>query len=237
MVLLNIIRASQERSKKSYRPLRDWTCTTPGLLTALLDSSTVGPDFPELPPAPSFPCPFITDEEIATYLPPLYARGWTVQPSDPKAAKKPAPELVKRFVFSAHETLEAFLHLDLLDITESENVRDDNLTHTVSLRAHSRATMQHHAWRDITPDPPSMVVRVHTHSGLRPARDAEEPRRARVQPGITLRDVRFAYLLEQRLAARGGTAERAGAENVPWSEEQPLSAAEVEARRGLPGNE
>ncbi len=95
--------------------------------------------------------------------------------------------------------------------------------------------MQHHARQDITPDPPSLIVRVHTHSGLRPARHAEEPRRARVQPGITLRDVRFAYLLEQRLAARGGAAERSEAEDMPSTDEQPRSAAAVEARRGLSG--
>lgn len=109
------------------------------LLTALLDSSTAEPlDFPQLPPAPPFPCPFLTDEEIATYLPLLYARGWTVHPSDPKHAKKPAPELVKRFVFSTLDALEAFVQLDLLDITQSENVRDSNLPpHMVSLRAYS----------------------------------------------------------------------------------------------------
>lgn len=80
-----------------------------------------------------------------------------------------------------------------------------------------------------------MVVRVHTHSGLRPAHHAEEPRRARAQPSITLRDVRFAYLLEQRLAVRGGAAEPAGAEEAPLAEEQPRSAAKVEARRQSSG--
>ncbi|OJT03351.1 hypothetical protein TRAPUB_6020 [Trametes pubescens] len=186
-----------------------------GLARQTSDSNTAEPDFPELPPPPPFPCPFLTDDEIATYLGPLYAREWTVQPSDPKATKKPSPELVKRFAFSTFNELNAFLHLDLLDITQSEN---------------------HHARQDITPDPPSLIVRVHTHSGLRPARHAEEPRRARVQPGITLRDVRFVYLLEQRLAARGGTAAvRSEAENMPSADEQPRSVAAVEARRGLSG--
>ncbi|KAI0359947.1 hypothetical protein OH77DRAFT_1419322 [Trametes cingulata] len=167
---------------------------------------------PELPSAPPYPCPFLTDEEIVTYLVPLYSRGWSVQPSDPGPKKKPAPELVKQFVVSGPEALEA-LHRHIGDITQSEN---------------------HHAELTTTTAPMSLVVKVHTHSGLRPASQPDEPRRARVQPGITLRDVRFAYLLEERFEAymsrEGGTGASA-VSSATGSEGQPRTARDLEARR------
>ncbi|KAH9902953.1 hypothetical protein C8Q73DRAFT_672377 [Cubamyces lactineus] len=165
---------------------------------------------PQLPPTPPYPCPFLTDEEIQTYLVPLYHRGWSVQPST--SAKKPAPELVKRFIFSEYASLELF-ERDLKDVTESEN---------------------HHAVQELTDSPPSITIKVHTHSGLRPAAHPDEPRRGRVQPGITLRDVRFAYLLEERFVRylrSGGEQEQANMRPAATVEEQPRTAEAVEARR------
>ncbi|KAI9057308.1 hypothetical protein FKP32DRAFT_1598400 [Trametes sanguinea] len=160
-------------------------------------------ELPQLPPAPAYPCPFLTDEEIKHYLIPLYERGWTVQPS--QTAKKPAPELVKRFEFESNSTsLKGFLE-DINDVTEGEN---------------------HHAALSTGSSPPSVTVRVHTHSGLRPASHPDEARKGRVQPGITLRDVRFAYLLEQRHANYSDAV----VVEVP-EEEQPTSAEALERRR------
>lgn len=42
-------------------------------------------------------------------------------------------------------------------------------------------------------------VRVHTHTALRPSDFPDESLEARAHPGITLRDVRFAYALENLL--------------------------------------
>ncbi|KAL7279140.1 hypothetical protein ACG7TL_006980 [Trametes sanguinea] len=160
-------------------------------------------ELPQLPPAPPYPCPFLTDEEIKIYLFPLYERGWTVHPS--QTAKKPAPELVKRFEFDPHSAaLQSFLD-DINSVTEGEN---------------------HHATLDIGSSPPSVTVRVHTHSGLRPALHPEEPRKGRVQPGITLRDVRFAYLLEQHSSKYLDLVVMQVSR-----EEQPKSAEALERRR------
>ena len=74
-----------------------------------------------LPDAPSYPCPFLTDEEVQTYLTSLYARCWTVQPSTPGDKNKAAPELVKTFAFSSSQELDRFLRR-VDDITRSENV-------------------------------------------------------------------------------------------------------------------
>ncbi len=81
------------------------------------------PSFEVLPDAPPYPCPFITDEEIQTYLAPLYARAWTVQPSNlnPGDKSKAAPELVKLFTFSSTQELDDFLQ-KVDSITHSENV-------------------------------------------------------------------------------------------------------------------
>ncbi|KAI8980121.1 hypothetical protein BD414DRAFT_493693 [Trametes punicea] len=171
-------------------------------------------DLPHLPPAPRYPCPFLTDEEIQTHLVPLYERAWTIQPSSSNST--PAPELVKRCEFTSEAALGLFLD-DLKEITASEN---------------------HHAVQETTSSPPSVTIRVHTHSGLRPATHPDEPRRTRVQPGITLRDVRFACLAEERFAkyvTSGRGIERSSMVSTVQEEEQPRSAEALEARRWASG--
>ncbi|KAH9850311.1 hypothetical protein C2E23DRAFT_321367 [Lenzites betulinus] len=167
-------------------------------------------ELPELPDAPRYPCPFLTDEQIATYLVPLYARVWCVRGSNPDLGK-PAPELVKNFSFLTPEKLDEFRR-DVAEVTQSED---------------------HHAVEIIDlSSTPTMSIRVHTHSGLRPARDANEPRRARVQPGITLRDVRFAYLVEERFSRYLG--EESGARRCILNLDltlHPRTAEAVEERR------
>lgn len=61
------------------------------------------------------------------------------------------------------------------------------------------AGAQHHATKEITRDPAAVVVRVHTHSALRPPSNSSDSEtvQGRKQPGITLRDIRFAYLLDE----------------------------------------
>ena len=87
--------------------------------TALADTPNV--EVEVLPDAPPYPCPFLTDEEIHTYLTTLYARCWTVQPSISAEKPKAAPELVKTFSFSSSQALDDFLRR-IEDITRSENV-------------------------------------------------------------------------------------------------------------------
>ena len=79
-------------------------------------------DLPELPPTPPYPCPFLTDEEVKTYLEPLYLHYWTVQPSNPEQSKKPAPELVKSFTFASASALSAFLDGPVQWVESHENV-------------------------------------------------------------------------------------------------------------------
>ncbi|PIL35650.1 hypothetical protein GSI_02380 [Ganoderma sinense ZZ0214-1] len=120
---------------------------------------------------------------------------------------KAAPELVKTFTFSSSQELSDFLRR-VDDITRSEN---------------------HHAVLEESTGALSIVIRVHTHSGLRPASHPGEKRKERVQPGITLRDVRFAHLVERALGD-GATAQHP--ELTPADiAAQPRSAEGVEARR------
>ncbi|CDO74956.1 hypothetical protein BN946_scf184945.g28 [Trametes cinnabarina] len=108
--------------------------------------------------------------------------------------------------------MKAFLE-DLKEVTDSEN---------------------HHAVQDVASSPPSVTIRVHTHSGLRPASIPDEPRKGRVQPGITLRDIRFAYLIEDRFAkyaVADGQSERSRVSSGALEEEQPNSAEALERRR------
>ncbi|KAI0833394.1 hypothetical protein BC628DRAFT_1343492 [Trametes gibbosa] len=175
--------------------------------------SNLEADLPDLPDAPPYPCPFLTDEQIATYLTPLYARAWSVRGSNPHP-RRPAPELVKQFCFTTQERLDAFRR-DVDIVTQIED---------------------HHPSKELNQsDTPSIVIRVHTHSGLRPARDADEPRRARIQPGITLRDIRFAYLVEQRFSAslHGLSSGRMCMTNPVDPSLQPRTASAVEKCRHM----
>lgn len=79
---------------------------------------------------------------------------------------------------------------------------------------------------EVSRDPPSVVVKVHTHSGLRPASHPEERRKDRVQPGITHRDIRFAYLLENLPVVQ----ENPTASDIP-AEAQPRTVVSLEERR------
>ncbi|KAI1797197.1 hypothetical protein LXA43DRAFT_1089086 [Ganoderma leucocontextum] len=167
-----------------------------------------------LPKAPPYPCPFLTDEEIQTYLTPLYAWAWTVQPSNPGDKNKTAPELVKTFAFSTTQELVEFLQR-VGDITRSEN---------------------HHAVLEESADFPSIAIRVHTHSGLRPASHPGERRKERVQPGITLRDVRFAHLVEMTLGDDAPAHWHHGEMTLADIAAQPRSAEGVEARRYAAGH-
>ena len=95
---------------------------------ALADNNI--PDF-VLPDAPPYPCPFLMDDEIQMYLTPLYARSWTVQPSNPgpDGRSKAAPELVKTFTFSSTQELDEFLQ-KVDEVTRSENVSPPSTRHT-----------------------------------------------------------------------------------------------------------
>ena len=104
-------------------------------------------DLPDLPSVPPYPCPFLTDEEIKTYLEPLYLRSWTVQPSDPEHSKTPAPELVKSFKFSSESAAREFLEDFVQWVETRENVRTLSPEHVASTntpRAHS--TMRPRRW-------------------------------------------------------------------------------------------
>ncbi|TBU50417.1 hypothetical protein BD309DRAFT_945523 [Dichomitus squalens] len=162
---------------------------------------------PGLPPAPPYPCPFLTDEEITTYLLPLYSRGWTVRPSKTSGGNKPAPELVKAFSFESRSNLDGFM-LKVSELTQSEN---------------------HHPTIDDSSDEATRTIRVHTHSGLRPASHPGERRKDRVQPGITLRDIRYAYLFEDLFERCEGARYR----ELERSDirAQPTSPEAIEARR------
>ncbi|KAI0787728.1 hypothetical protein C8Q74DRAFT_626587 [Fomes fomentarius] len=136
-----------------------------------------------LPPAPKWPCPWLNEEENSRYLRPLVdSHGWRtraialeVKLNENKAGT--STELEKRFTFDTVDVLDKFLE-DMKSLESSE---------------------KHHATKEITRDPAAVVVRVHTHSALRPPSNSSdsETMQERKQPGITIRDIRFAYLLDE----------------------------------------
>ncbi|KZT73564.1 hypothetical protein DAEQUDRAFT_662081 [Daedalea quercina L-15889] len=137
---------------------------------------------PSLPEAPKYPCPYLTEQEIAMYLQPLYEQGWFIGSSEFMKDKRLgreveyAPQLVKIFRFSPthpehREALLAFME-SVSQMQTAEN---------------------HHC--NVLVDGESVQIRTHTHSARPlPNTNEENPRE---RPGITLRDVRLAILVEQ----------------------------------------
>ncbi|EMD31305.1 hypothetical protein CERSUDRAFT_119863 [Gelatoporia subvermispora B] len=139
-----------------------------------------------LPPLPAKPLrkstTHLTSEEIQDYLEPLYSRGWVVyssqraygsSPYSPDASEGgPSPELVKGLWFRSNASAVRFLRT-ALDIAEKEN---HHPTHISLISRH-------------------IILRMHTHEAV-PNEELSHVVQDPVVPGITLRDVRLAYLLE-----------------------------------------
>jgi len=82
---------------------------------------------PEKPEKPPYPCPHLSDEEVETYLFPLYERGWGVYTKRPlrtdKGSTTPSLMLAKDISFVWHFPLVDFL-TTLNVLVKQENVRD-----------------------------------------------------------------------------------------------------------------
>ncbi|KAI0951335.1 hypothetical protein AcW1_008402 [Taiwanofungus camphoratus] len=180
---------------------------------AQLDST---PPLPALPAAPRYPCPYLTDEEISQYLMPLYCRAWFVGSSEwlrdyNQAPNRSSPELVKTFHFHEHEHAVKFV--DQVEVIHSS----ENHHSTISL-----SDREAH-------------IRIHTHEA-RPPKDPNTEKLPKKLPGITLRDVRLAILLEhvfQGYLSRDEGDVRSQRPPGPIHME-PSTIEEIEGRRSLP---
>ncbi|PCH42522.1 hypothetical protein WOLCODRAFT_72172, partial [Wolfiporia cocos MD-104 SS10] len=151
------------------------------------------PPLPELPPAPDYPCSYLTQADINTYLLPLYHRAWVVGSSEySREVSGPplpnaSPELAKQFWFQQgnHEAALTFRR-------EIQEIQSDE------------------------PLP--------TSPGRQPP----------MRPGITLRDVRLAMLIErafERHLAHGVAS--AWSQNMQRTATRPLTEDDIEQRRLL----
>jgi len=138
---------------------------------------------PPLPNAPNYPCPYLTKEEIVRYLSPLYQQGWFIGSSEFTKDKRlprdddAAPELVKIFFFGPEHHEAAFEFAE--SVGNVQTAEDHHCTMLV--------------------DNESVHIRTHTHSARPlPKTPDEKPPQS---PGITLRDVRLAILIEQKFQA------------------------------------
>ncbi|OBZ72376.1 hypothetical protein A0H81_07989 [Grifola frondosa] len=167
-----------------------------------------------LPPAPKWPCPHLTDAEITEHLVPLYTKGWTIRTrtlKDPQT-ETPTPELAKKFLFRSPKGATAFLRgVDYL------------------------ADLEHHHPETKTETEPergcTVDLAVHTHSAIRPSNQPGESVDDRSQPGVTLRDVRYANLCELLFAIHVARNQGLRGECVKDPARQPATAAELEALR------
>jgi len=141
-----------------------------------------GVALPPVPEAPGYPCPYLSDEEIATYLVPLYAFGWFVVSSehdrkDQKSPPKNASPVLSTLIILPEDQPQLAPHLtnELKRIQTEEN---------------------HHCTTDISGS--RMTISTHTHSA-RPLSEPGSRSQPRKRPGITLRDIRLAILIERAL--------------------------------------
>ncbi|GBE90144.1 hypothetical protein SCP_1801680 [Sparassis crispa] len=146
------------------------------------------PDVPPLPPRPPYPCPFLTQEDITTYLVPLYHHGWIIGNAEVLAD-------------------------DCFDITNSTNVyvpqlgklfegfvKEDSAVAFAKALKDLQNREKHHA--DVCRTSNTVQVLMHTHTALPPPRAADDavPDMERVCPGLTLRDVHLAIGIEKLFA-------------------------------------
>lgn len=104
-------------------------------LRASMSSKFILADLPDLPPAPRYPCPHLTNEDITQYVRPLVPHGWTIAVWDgPRGLKEPSehvPELMKQFNFDSQAEGEVFA-ADAKEIWEKENVSQEDTYCVVS---------------------------------------------------------------------------------------------------------
>ncbi|TCD65341.1 hypothetical protein EIP91_002779 [Steccherinum ochraceum] len=131
---------------------------------------------PELPDAPKYPCPHLSDEEVVKYLQPLYARSWYLglQVVKWNGQLRTPLVLAKKMDFLTYDDSLKFAG-DLSGIVKSEN---------------------HHPQVSLSPSG-RLSLEINTHSATipgvcPPAR--KDPQH--IYPGVTLRDVRLAMLVE-----------------------------------------
>lgn len=147
-------------------------------------------DFPDLPSAPRYPCPHLTESETSGYVRPLEAFGWTIEvwdgPRGPKEPSEHVAELMRRFELASREATERFV-ADAKELVKKENVS----THLCSSEWFVQVSLNVHAKHHpiMTVDNTSVLIRTHTHSAKKGDIKC---------PGVTLRDIRLAYLLEGR---------------------------------------
>ncbi|PSR75270.1 hypothetical protein PHLCEN_2v9236 [Hermanssonia centrifuga] len=124
---------------------------------------------PDSPRRPKWPAPWLTDEQMKSFLLPLFARGWRISP-DPDSSElqvelgsvESVVRLKTRYRFAQSYHAIAFVK-ECLEIMEK---------------------LHHHA--RLTIDNSIITLATHTHSAYVEDREVENP-------GITLHDVRLAY--------------------------------------------
>ncbi|KAH9998512.1 hypothetical protein BJV74DRAFT_883196 [Russula compacta] len=126
---------------------------------------------PILPPPQKGTPLTITTRDIEEYIQPLYLRGWGLSPILPNG--NGIAVLRKRFELASVEALEEFL----ADLGEYEEKK------------------QHHAKTNVFEDQHAVLVSTWTHVARRSNAGAED-QDANIQ-GVTVRDIRLAYVLEE----------------------------------------
>ncbi|KAL0579377.1 hypothetical protein V5O48_002653 [Marasmius crinis-equi] len=153
------------------------------------------PQAPKLPcppePLKNWPTPWLEPEEVETYLFPLErAAQWRLEFLDKQKKDRSIPTLRRTFVFTGAKPALAFMK-DLIDIAEQENHHPSDLRYeegpqtfkphglvSVDITTHKAKispNLLEYYTKHIRPEPPSKIKR----------------------EGITLRDIRFALLLEK----------------------------------------
>ncbi|KAH9047914.1 hypothetical protein EDB84DRAFT_1459683 [Lactarius hengduanensis] len=159
-----------------------------------------------LDPLPSLPLPLkgtppiINTRDIEEYIQPLYSRGWGLGPILPNG--NGIPVLRKRFEFANARALQEFL-ADLREYEEEKHVRPPSRNNLFVL---PNCISQHHAKRNIFEDQHSVLVSTWTHVA-RKREDPDAGDKDTQTQGVTVRDIRLAYALEElfesALAASG----------------------------------
>ncbi|KAG8868287.1 hypothetical protein FRC20_003678 [Serendipita sp. 405] len=135
---------------------------------------------PELPAKPQYPCKHLSDDEVNHYLRPLYERGWGIFTRLPNQ-EHPVPTL------QLARDIHFIWHFALLEFIRELNVI------TAAEMHHPKVSYEYQI----------LEIRTQTHTATlnnsKTDNEPEENRDTKILAGVTLRDVRLAYLMERAL--------------------------------------
>lgn len=186
---------------------------------------------PELPPRPHYPALQIGDKELKQFVIPLYSRKWGIlygfkQGVVNKNKWYKSAQMAKTFDFTTFEATMDFV-TEVARLAQTEDVSSDQL---VTIAVYDTYGVSQH-FPNIAFEKTRVYVQTYTSAAFQDGHHAlTEDLVERQRPGITLRDIRIAILLEETFSRHFLTSRQglAGERKLRPQANLPQCIAEIE---------